>query len=101
MTITKKFEPAKEEKISRWKTRKYLFFAGSFLIALMIIEIWVSHRTSTYGEKMKEIEILQARISLENQLLENEVAKEGSIQRVASTSSTLGFITPKDIKFIR
>ena len=67
----------------------------------MIAQIWASNNVVTYGEKMERLSALSKTLSMENQLLQNEIAKEESLINISSKSAGLGFSEPESIQYIR
>lgn len=98
MTIIKKFEP---EEPKKGLPKKYLSFLAAFFFILMLVEIWVTNNVVTYGEKFDQLSSSARSLALENQVLENEIAKSVSLNRVASKSAELGFSQPQSIQYIR
>jgi hypothetical protein len=98
MTIIKKFEP---EEPRKGFSKKYLSLVIVFFFVLMLVEIWVSNNVVTYGEKFDKLSLLARSLALENQILENEIAKSISLNEVASKSAELGFSQPQSIQYIR
>lgn len=98
MTIIKKFEP---EAPKTSLPKKYIALAVVSLFTLMLMEIWVSNNVADYGEKFAKLSQLTKTLSLENQVLENEIAQQQSLKNVASKSSELGFSQPESIQYIR
>lgn len=98
MTIIKKFEPEEPRKSF---SKKYITLIVFSLSALMVLEIWVSNNVVTYGEKFEKLSMLQQSLSLENQILENNIAKQEALSRIASKSAELGFSSPESIQYIR
>lgn len=101
MTFLKKFEPEKESKLLVWKTRRILLFAGIFLSGLLVIEIWIGHSLINSGEKLQRIDDIKESLTLENQILENEIATRSALINIATRSAELGFSSVKDIQYIR
>lgn len=97
MTIIKKFDPQDQKKISK----KYFLLAILGLFILTMTEIWVANAVASFGEKFAEISNLQQSLSLENQILENEIAQNASLNSVASQSAKLGFSKITSIQYIR
>ena len=98
MTIIKKFEPIKDhKKISK----KYILFFSICLILLIVLEIWVQNSMVLYGEKFEKISQLEKILKVENQILENEIAKQSSLHSLASKSAELGFLKPEHMQYIR
>lgn len=98
MTIIKKFEPDQPKK---GFSKKYIALSLTCLFVLMLIEIWISNNVVTYGEKFEKLSSLQKTLGLENQILENEIAKKESLNNIASRSAELGFSEPQSIQYIR
>lgn len=98
MTIIKKFETEEPKKNFG---KKYFVLALIGLFGLMIFEIWASNNTVTYGEKMEKLTSLSKTLIMENQILENEIAKKVSLNDIASKSAALGFLEPESIQYIR
>ncbi|MBI2596973.1 hypothetical protein HYW41_02340 [Candidatus Daviesbacteria bacterium] len=98
MTITKKFEP---EGILKKYPKKYVIFTVFFLLALMLAEIYTSNNVTAYGDKFDKLSALEKSLQTENQILENEIAKDSSLKVVASKSAQLGFTNSQDIQYIR
>ena len=98
MTIIKKFEPVEEK---RKFSKKYAFFIGFSLIFLIVLEIWVENNLVLYGEKIERMSQMETVLKIENQILENEIATQSSLQNLASKSAELGFSKPEKIQYIR
>lgn len=98
MTIIKNFEV---EEPNKSFSKKYIGLVVGSLFALMLVQIWASNNVVTYGEKFEKLSSIAKTLSLENQLLENEIAKHESLNRVASKSGELGFSEPESIQYIR
>lgn len=98
MTIIKKFEP---EQSKKGFSKKYTSLIIVSLFALMLVEIWASNNVVTYGEKLEKLSHLTKTLSLENQVLENEIAAKKSLNNIASKSAELGFSEPESIQYIR
>ena len=98
MTFTHKFDPEENKKKF---PRKYIIFVSVGLFILTIIEIWASNTVSAYGEKYEKLAILEKNLKMENQILENNIAKESSLSSIASKSAQLGFSSYESIQYIR
>lgn len=97
MTIIKKFEPEQPKSFSK----KYIALVVGCLFTLMLAEIWASNNVVTYGEKFDKLSSIAKLLSLENAVLENEIAKVESLHNVASKSAELGFSQPEAVQYIR
>lgn len=98
MTIIKKFEP--EEQKTGF-SKKYIALSMVGLFVLMLVEVWAGNNVVAYGEKFEKLSTLQKTLNLENQILENEIAKKKSLNNIASKSGELGFSEPQSIQYIR
>lgn len=98
MTIIKKFEP---EGTQKKFSRKYLILTSFGLFTLVLIEIWASNTVIAYGEKLESLNLLEKNLKIENQLLQNEIARNASLHTIASQAAQLGFSASKNIQYIR
>ena len=98
MTITKKFEP---EAIQKKIPKKYFILTIFGLLILALVQIWTNNTVITFSEKYEKLSILEKSLSLDNQILENEIAKHSSLSRIASKSAELGFYHNPSIQYIR
>ncbi len=99
MTIIKTFENNYVEP--SWKRRKYLFPTALLFVLMMLAEIWASNTLVTYGEKFENISRLKITLELENQVIENNIARASALSHIASESATLGFSQVNQIQYIR
>lgn len=97
MTIIKQFEPIEENKKY---SKKYIAFCISGLVVLVVLQIWAHNTVARYGDKFSQVSYLQQSLELENQVLENEIAKLSSIHYIASESAKLGFSKPKQVEYV-
>lgn len=98
MTIIKKFEP---EEIEKKIPKKYLYPAILGLLILVLIEIWTNNAMIMFGEKYEKLSVLEEKLAMENQILENEISKNSSLKVIASKSAELGFHQTIGIQYIR
>lgn len=98
MTIIKKFEPVQQKKIF---SKKYIILAIFTISVLTVAQIWANNTLIIYGEKFEKLHLLKQTLSLENQILENEIARQASLISVASKSASLGFSKLESIQYIR
>lgn len=99
MTIIKKFdtEEVKPNKFSK----KYIVISMFGLLSLVMLQIWVSNSTITFGEKFDSLQSTRKYLELENQILENQIAQDSSLVSIASSSASLGFSRSVSIEYIR
>lgn len=98
MTIIKKFDPVVPK---RNFSKKYIALVLFGLFSLMLIEVWANNNVVTYGEKFEKLSKLKQSLNLENQILENEIARKQSLGTIASKSAELGFSKVESIQYIR
>lgn len=98
MTIIKKFEPIEQKKKNY---NKYLIIVLAFLFTLTIGEIWASNNVIAYGEKYEKLFALENNLKMENQIIENEIAKNSSLGVISTKSAELGFSAGQSIQYIR
>lgn len=97
MNIVKKFEPEYKRKFPK----KYIVLTVISLFSLTLIEIWVSNTVIAYGEKYEKLADLEKNLNMENQILENEIAKNSSLKSIVSKGAELGFSSSPSIQYIR
>ena len=98
MTIIKTFDT--EESKSKFP-RSYIIIVVATLFTLAVIEIWASNTVIDYGGKYEKLFTLEKSLKMENQILENEVARNASLNVIASKSAELGFSAVQSIQYIR
>lgn len=98
MTIIKKFEPELPQK---GVSKKLAASVAACLFVLTLVQIWVSNTVVSYGEKFEKLSYLEQTLKMENQILENEIAKRASLTNLATKSAELGFYKQDSIQYIR
>lgn len=98
MTIIKKFDL---QDLNQNFPKKYILLIVVSLLTLVVVQIWTNNTAVTFGEKFNQLSKLQDTLKMENQMLENEIARESSLEVVASKSAELGFFRAESIKYIR
>jgi len=64
-----------------------------FLVALLaIVQLLISHKLATMGERLRQTEKIASRKVGENQNLEEEIGKIGSLANISSQAQSLGFV---------
>ena len=95
MTLLKKFEP---ELLIR---KKILVLPITIIILVAILEIWVVNRLASYGDQIGNLEQTQARLKIENQLLENKIAEKSSLMEAEKLVNRLGYQKVKNFEYIK
>ncbi len=102
MTIIKKFDTKEINKPSQKVFLiKVIFLTAIGFFILIILEIWANNTVVTYGDKLESVTVLQKTLLMENQILENEIAKKAALTNIASESAILGFSKSEKLEYIR
>lgn len=101
MTITKKFETEEVAGLKSKYPKRYIILALVGLLVLTLVEIWVTNTAVAYGEKFEKLTEAEKNLLMENLILENQIAKNSSLDSIASKSAQLGFINTLSIQYIR
>lgn len=97
MNIIKKFQSEPDKK----SYKKYIVLTAIGLTLLTLVEIWTNNTVIAYGEKYEKLSSSEKNLSMENQILENQIAKSSSLNVIASKSAELGFSQSMSIQYIR
>lgn len=89
------------ENRPRKRVFKMVWVFTMVILLVIFAEVLVVNRLSTFGSKIQQIKDSQANLRLENQVLENEIAKHSSLLSVESSSSKLGFESVKNLEYIK
>lgn len=66
----------------------------------IVLEIWVTNRLVTYGEKIAEIQNAGAKLRMENQVLQNQISEQASLNQMKKYASGLGFRSGGKVEYI-
>lgn len=90
------------EKLDRNpKILKYIIFGMIFFLTTFSLEIWIVNRLSTYGDKIQELKVAEAKLELENQIIANSIAKDSSMIALEKKAAELGFGSINQIEYIK
>ena len=81
--------------------RKIIISVALFILVIIIIEIWVVNRLSTFGEQILQLERTKASLQLENKILKNQISEKGALKEVRKKAEDLGFEVSKNIEYIK
>lgn len=84
-----------------WFRKRIIITLSIFMLSLIILEIWVVNRLSTYGEQINKVEQTKADLFLENQILESQLFRLVSLRVIEGESAKLGFEKAAHIEFIK
>lgn len=80
---------------------RLLKIAVVFILVALSLELWTANRLSTYGDKIQGFKDVQAHLELENQVLENIIARESSLNVLEKRAALLGFSSVKTFQYLR
>lgn len=108
MSLLKSLEaqPVLKDHRSRFERFSFLKKKIPFLILLafligVVTEVWAANRLSTYGEQIAKITQETQQLTLENQLLENEIAQKSSFNQVEKHAKILGFEEIQHVQYLQ
>lgn len=81
------------------KITRIIRLGGVVFIVVLVLEIWMANRLSTYGSKIEETKGAQSKLELENQILENEVARKSSLLSLEPKAASIGFNAVKNPQY--
>ncbi|GEM_PF-1627628 len=96
-----KFLKQEESKLPKNRLKKTLKIGVVFFLLILAVLLWSVNRLSTYGEKIQELKVAQARLELENQVLENKIAQGASLHSIEKKASVLGFDSVKNYQYLK
>lgn len=79
----------------------YAKFGVAILFLVLVLEIWMMNRLSTFGDKINQLKVNKASLILENQVLENRIARKVSLLNIESKASQQGLQSVKNIEYIK
>ena len=88
------------EIVSGAKRKIYIVSAVIILMAI-IVEIWTVNRLSTFGQELNKLDQQKAALQLNNQVLQNEIAQDSSLQEISNESKNLGLQPIAHIQYLK
>jgi hypothetical protein len=70
------------------------------IIPAVLLEIWSVNRLATLGSKIDSLENTKSQLILENQVLQNQISNQQSLDQVEQKSKELGFQKIKSVTFL-
>jgi cell division protein FtsL len=80
--------------------RKVIIFSLALILPFVILEIWSINRLATLGVEINKMDSTASSLRLENQVLENEIAKKSSLTTIEQSADILGFQHIKKVEKI-
>lgn len=81
--------------------RKIVIALVLIIVFVITLEIWVSNRLSTFGEKINGLENTRYSLALENDYIKNQIAQKKSLKLNQKKSRSLGFEKTKKVEYIK
>lgn len=83
--------------------RRSTYIVSGILVffSLIILEILLVNRLSSFGQRMHQLTIAQTNLELDNQLLQNQLSLKTSLNYLSLKSEQLGFISSKDVQYLQ
>lgn len=81
--------------------RKIVITLVLIIVFVITLEIWVSNRLSTFGEKINGLESTKYLLHLENDYIKNQIAQKKSLKLNQKKSKSLGFDKHKKVEYIK
>lgn len=73
----------------------------SLLGVVLLMEIWMINQYATYGTKVEQLYSLRDKLKLENQILENQIAAQTSMESIEKKAKSLGFSEINQVEYLR
>lgn len=80
--------------------RKMIFCLLLTFVLIVVLEIWIVNRLSTYGEKINKLENIKISLIAENQYIKNQISQKSSLLELQTLSEKLGFRKIQKIEYI-
>lgn len=80
--------------------KRILLVIFVLIIPAVVLEIWSVNRLATLGSRINNLEQTKAALSLENQVLENQIAEKSSLTKIEDASKQLGFQKIKSVVYL-
>ncbi len=78
--------------------RKIVFFSLFLILPFVILEIWSINRLATLGVEINKMDVTASSLKLENQVLENAIAKKSSLATIEKNAAALGFQKNRNVQ---
>lgn len=71
---------------------KNLLVVIFLVVVLAIVQLLISHKLATLGERVRQAEKIASKKEQENRSLEGEIGRMGSLTSISSHAQSLGFV---------
>lgn len=69
-------------------------------LALAFVQLFISHRLATAGEKVRQLEEKSAHIEAKNRLKEEAISQLGSLNAIAQKAAELGYVKTVSVLYL-
>ena len=80
----------KEKK--KFRQSKYLVIVFGVVVFLALVQIVLTHRLATLGEKLRQLEKRSLVLSQENHFLAEEIGQMGSLAEISGRAEKIGLV---------
>lgn len=80
---------------------RYLKIGLIVFFIVIVAEVLIVNRLSTYGDQIQDLQDKKAELELENILLQEEIAKNMGLKVMDEKVRQFGFEEPKKVEYIR
>lgn len=70
------------------------------VLVLALVQLFISHRLATAGEKVEQFEIRTVQIEQENSLLKEKIGQMGALSRISQEAKKLGLVRTSKILYL-
>jgi len=85
---------------SKKKNKGLILLVILITIILSLIQLTISHRLASAGEKVKQLELTALELEQKNITLEKEINQMGSLATVSSKAEALGLTKVQKVSFV-
>ncbi|MDO8429366.1 MAG: hypothetical protein Q7S88_01940 [Candidatus Daviesbacteria bacterium] len=78
---------------------KYLKIIAVIFVLVLVAEVWMVNRLATFGSKLQDLKEEQVTVSLQNQILQNQIAEYVSLVTIDQRAKSLGFDTTLNLDY--
>src|SRR3989344_1814059 len=81
--------------------RKIIFSVLAVVVTVIVVEIWIANRLSTYGSEIAKLESSAIDLSMENEFLKNKLSQKLSLKNTQDLGKKYGFEKIKNIEYVK
>lgn len=79
------------EKKNKKRSSKLIYLIGSLVVILALVQLVISYRLATVGEKVRQWEKKATQLEQENRILAEEINQVGALSGLAMEAEKMGF----------